>query len=67
MSRLALLGGKKAVKSKPEDMFKWPIVNKAMENVVLGVLREGKMSGIDWTKSLCSKPGPSSAPSALWI
>ena len=50
MSKLALLGGLKAVTSEAGDMFKWPIVNKAMEDGVLQVLRDGNMSGTDITK-----------------
>ena len=47
MSRLALLGGPKAVTAENPDVFRWPIVNKAMEDGVLAVLRTGAMSGID--------------------
>ncbi len=50
MSKLALLGGSQAVNSEPEDMFNWPIVNQAMRNGVLQVLRDGKMSGTDITR-----------------
>ena len=50
MSKLALLGGSKTVNSEAGDMFKWPIVNQAMENGVLQVLRDGNMSGTDITK-----------------
>ena len=50
MSKLALLGGEKSVNSDPGDMFNWPIVNKAMENGIVKVLREGNMSGTDITK-----------------
>lgn len=50
MSKLALLGGSKIVKSKPGDMFKWPIVTPAIEKRVLDVLRRGAMSGIDVTQ-----------------
>jgi len=32
------------------DMFFWPIINQEMENGVIKVLREVKMSGIDLTK-----------------
>jgi perosamine synthetase len=49
-SELALFGGEKAVKSKQEDMFKWPIVTERHEQVVLEVLRAGGMSGFDLTK-----------------
>lgn len=55
MSKLAILGGKKAVKSTDGDMFKWPIVNKAMEDAVIKVLRDGNMSGIDITKEFEKK------------
>ncbi|MDD5688271.1 MAG: DegT/DnrJ/EryC1/StrS family aminotransferase [Elusimicrobia bacterium] len=50
MSNLAIFGGKKTVKSKAGDMFKWPIVTKEMEKKVLEVLRAGRMSDIDVTK-----------------
>jgi len=50
MSNLALLGGSKAVKTDPADMFTWPIVTKEMEDSVLEVLRAGKMSDIDVTQ-----------------
>ncbi len=49
MSKLAILGGTKTVKTPPGDMFKWPIVNREMENAVLDVLRRGVMSGTDIT------------------
>ena len=55
MSKLAILGGKKAVKSAAGDMFKWPVTNKAMEDAVIKVLREGNMSGIDITKEFENK------------
>ena len=47
--QLALLGGSKAVKSPPEDMFAWPIITPEDEEAVLGVLRRGGMSGTDVT------------------
>ena len=50
MEKLAILGGPKAVKTDPADMFNWPIITKEMEEAVLKVLREGKMSGNDVTK-----------------
>jgi len=49
-SKLALLGGPKAVKSDPGDIFKWPIITKEDEEAVLEVLREGKMSQTDVTQ-----------------
>jgi dTDP-4-amino-4,6-dideoxygalactose transaminase len=49
-SELALLGGPKAVKSDPGDIFTWPIVTKEVEAAVLEVLRKGKMSEIDVTQ-----------------
>lgn len=55
MSELALLGGEKAVKSEPGDLFKWPIVNKAMEDAVIQVLRDGNMSGGDITREFEKK------------
>lgn len=47
--KLALLGGKKTVRSEPPEVFKWPIVNREMEEAVLQVLRDGNMSGTDIT------------------
>ncbi len=48
-SKLALLGGQKAVKSDSGDIFTWPIITKEIEDAVLEVLRAGKMSGLDVT------------------
>ena len=48
MSKLALLGGPKAV-SAGEDLFTWPVVTPAMEQAVLEVLRKGKISDLDIT------------------
>lgn len=48
MSKLALLGGPKAI-SAGEDLLSWPIVTSAMEEAVLEVLREGKISDLDIT------------------
>jgi perosamine synthetase len=48
MSKLALLGGKKAV-SAEEDLFSWPVVTPRMEAAVLEVLRKGKISDLDIT------------------
>lgn len=50
MNSLALLGGSKTVVNDVGDMFKWPIVNKEMEDAVLSVLRDGNMSGTNITK-----------------
>jgi len=50
MEKLALLGGPKAVKADPKDIFDWPIITKEMEDGVLKVLREGNMSHTDVTK-----------------
>ncbi|MCK9265493.1 DegT/DnrJ/EryC1/StrS family aminotransferase [bacterium] len=49
-SKLALLGGPKAVKSDVKDIFTWPIVNKEMETKVLEILRAGTMSNLEVTK-----------------
>src|SRR5207245_11209170 len=49
-SKLALLGGPKAVRSDPGDMFRWPIVTPEMEAAVLEVLRAGAMSDTDVTR-----------------
>ncbi|MCM8762169.1 MAG: DegT/DnrJ/EryC1/StrS family aminotransferase [Candidatus Omnitrophica bacterium] len=49
-NRLAILGGEKAVKANPKDIFDWPRVNKEMEEAVLDVLRKRSMSGTDITR-----------------
>ena len=49
MSKLALLGGEKAVKTINPDMTKWPIITEEEEVAVLDVLRKGRMSEIDVT------------------
>jgi perosamine synthetase len=48
MSKLALLGGPKAV-SAEEDLFSWPVVTPRMEAAVLEVLQKGKISDLDIT------------------
>jgi len=48
-SKLALLGGPKAVTQDPGDLFTWPIITKEDEDAVLEVLRRGGMSGTDVT------------------
>ena len=50
MSKLALFGGEKAVKTVNEDMIKWPIYTSEEEEAVLNVLRTAGMSGTDITK-----------------
>jgi dTDP-4-amino-4,6-dideoxygalactose transaminase len=50
VSKLALLGGQKTVNSEVGDIFNWPIVNQAMEEGILQVLRDGNMSGTDITR-----------------
>jgi len=49
-SKLALFGGKKAVKSVKKNLFAWPIITKEDEKAVLEVLRRGGMSELDVTK-----------------
>ncbi|MHB1294976.1 MAG: DegT/DnrJ/EryC1/StrS family aminotransferase [Anaerolineae bacterium] len=49
---LALLGGPKAVRQDPGDLFDWPIVTPEIEAAVLAVLRAGAMSGTDVTRKL---------------
>lgn len=49
-SKLAILGGPKAVTSDPKKAFKWPIITKEDEKAVLDVLRRGGMSGLEVTK-----------------
>ncbi|MFA7157883.1 MAG: DegT/DnrJ/EryC1/StrS family aminotransferase [Kiritimatiellia bacterium] len=48
-SKLALLGGKKAVNGDNTKLFKWPVITKEDEKAVLEVLRRGGMSGTDVT------------------
>ena len=50
MSKLAILGGEKVATSSIAANIKWPVVNRAMEEGVLSVLRDGNMSGTDITK-----------------
>jgi dTDP-4-amino-4,6-dideoxygalactose transaminase len=49
MSKLALLGGPKAVQLDSGNIFDWPIITKEDEDAVLEVLRKGGMSGTDVT------------------
>jgi len=52
-SKLALLGGPKAINISAEDneaLFHWPIVTKEDEDAVVAVLRKGNMSGNDISK-----------------
>lgn len=46
-SRLALLGGPKAVVTPVGDTFAWPIISAEAEAAALAVLRRGAMSGTD--------------------
>ncbi len=50
MSKLALLGGDKALAQDYSEFFNWPIVTPEMEQGVLEVLRSGNMSGTDITR-----------------
>src|SRR5215207_9170624 len=43
-SSLAILGGRPAVESVDESLFRWPIVTDEDERAVLDVLRSGAMS-----------------------
>jgi perosamine synthetase len=49
-SKLALFGGTPAVQTPVGDMFDWPIITPGIEQAVLEVLHERKMSGIDVTQ-----------------
>ena len=49
-SRLALLGGPKAITREPGDLFTWPIVTREDEEAVLDVLHRRAMSSSDVTK-----------------
>jgi len=48
-SKLALLGGTKAVTLAAKDMFTWPIISREDEKAVLDVLHKRSMSGSDVT------------------
>ncbi len=50
MSKLALLGGEKAVKDENKELFAWPIVNQAMRDAAIKVLDDGTASGLDVTR-----------------
>ena len=50
MSKLAILGGEKLNTRSIADNIKWPVINRAMEEGVISVLRDGNMSGTDITK-----------------
>jgi dTDP-4-amino-4,6-dideoxygalactose transaminase len=50
-SQLALFGGPKAVRSKPRDLFRWPIITDEDRRAVLEVLNRGAMSRLDVTKA----------------
>jgi len=50
MSKLETLEAEKRISPYKGDIFNWPIVNKAMEDAVLEVLRAGKMSETDITR-----------------
>src|SRR5947209_4281448 len=49
LTRLAVHGGPKAVRSEASDLFAWPIITEEDEQAVLEVLRAGKMSGTEVT------------------
>ena len=49
-SKLAILGGPKAVTLPPGDIFRWPIITREDEEAALKVLRAGAMSGTNVTK-----------------
>ena len=55
MSKLAILGGEKIATSSIAANVKWPIVNKAMEDGVLSVLRDGNMSGTNISRQFEEK------------
>jgi len=50
ISTLALQGGKPTIDTQDESLFRWPIVTPEDEAAILGVVRAGKMSGIDLTR-----------------
>ena len=49
-SKLAILGGPKAVQTDVTDTFAWPIISQEAEEAALDVLRRGAMSGVDVSK-----------------
>lgn len=49
-SKLALFGGNKTVTMDNEELFHWPIITKKHEELVLDVLRAGKMSAMEITE-----------------
>lgn len=49
MSKLALFGGEKAVKTVNPEMKQWPVITTEEEEAVLDVLRNVNMSGTDIT------------------
>ncbi len=80
MSKLAFLGGSKAVTADEGDIFRWPIITAEDEEAVLDVLRRGAMSGWDLTldfeedlksyfglqHALCHNTGTAAIHAALW-
>ncbi len=50
-SQLALFGGPRAVRSKPRDLFTWPIITDEDRRAVLDVLNRGAMSQLGVTKA----------------
>ncbi len=80
MSKLAFLGGPKAVTADEGDIFRWPIITAEDEAAVLDVLRRGAMSGWDLTlafeedlksyfglqHALCHNTGTAAIHAALW-
>jgi perosamine synthetase len=50
MSKLALLGGEKTVNDENKELFDWPIINKAIEDAALAVVKEKTASGLDITR-----------------
>ena len=54
-SQLALFGGPKAVRSKPRDLFTWPIITDEDRRAVLDVLNRGAMSQLGVTKAFESE------------
>jgi dTDP-4-amino-4,6-dideoxygalactose transaminase len=49
-ARLAIRGGEKAIPAERKELFHWPIVTEEDERAVIGVLRDGSMSGTDITR-----------------
>ncbi|MBO4367200.1 MAG: aminotransferase class V-fold PLP-dependent enzyme [Clostridia bacterium] len=56
MNKLALLGGEPVINEKlPDELFRWPDMSKEIDEAVLDVVHNNKMSGIDITEEFEKK------------